>query len=107
MSDLKCPKADERIEHSEVRRFGRGVRTGLWCPYKKWFCEDGSGCVDYDEKFTMVEPNEVCVNTSPYGNYCIKLTDADIEAIKQGKVGAILDEEYNIFVKYVGGEVDG
>jgi hypothetical protein len=106
MSELKCPIADDRIERSETHR-GR-TYSGLWCSAGQCFCKDATGDFGpgYFDDLEMIEPHTMCTNFSRYGNYCIKLTDADIEALKQGKIGAILHEDEGVFIKYFGGEVD-
>lgn len=105
MSDLKCPNADDRVSRSK-----KGAKNPfMWCSFKRCRCEEPTGEVspNYYDEVELIEPHTTCANSSIFGNYYITLTDADIQAMKDGKIGAILHEEYNVFIKYVGGEVDG
>ena len=103
MGDLKCPNADDRVSRS------KNGKSFIWCSAKRCRCEDATGDFgpNYFDEVEIIEPNTICASGSLFGNYYIKLTDDDIQAMKDGKIGAILHEEYNVFIKYVGGEVDG
>ena len=70
-----------------------------WCSYKQTYC-DGNGFIKPDFEPTILEPKDVCAKSSIFGNYYIKITDKDIEALKSGKAVAIVGEEYNIFIEY-------
>lgn len=103
MEDLKCPIADDR-----VCLHGSRSKNRTWCSAKRCKCVDATGDFGpgYFDEVEIIEPNTICASGSLFGNYYIKLTDDDIQAMKDGKIGAILHEEYNVFIKYVGGEVD-
>lgn len=59
---------------------------------------------DFEEgKLDQCEVDQVCRNCSIFGNDLIAITDADIEALKQGKVLYRLDE-YGLFLVYKKGE---
>ena len=84
----ECDLAKERVE--------KGRKAG-YCLHKRIFC-DGSGCVPLNEKCEKIEKKDICKKSSIFGNYYIGLTSEQIEAIQNGEVFAILDEEYNIFI---------
>lgn len=43
-----------------------------------------------------IDKCEVCQKSSMFGNYYIVLTEDDIQTLKDGKVLAVLEQEYNI-----------
>lgn len=87
----KCDYADE-------------IKNGM-CAHKSCRC---NGIVEKEEffidgyKFETIEIKDICKESSPFGNYYLRLTDADIQTIKNGGVLGVLDEEYNIFIAYKG-----
>ena len=86
---FKCDYADERCK--------RRNKDG-WCKHKQMYC-DGNGCFPFDEKVTVVENKDVCKMSSIFGNYYISLNDNQIDALKNGGILGLTNEEYNIFIK--------
>lgn len=86
---FKCDYADERCK--------RGKKDG-WCEHKRFYC-DGNGCFPFDEKVTNIENKDVCKMSSIFGNYYISLTDNQIDALKNGVILGLTNQEYNIFIR--------
>ena len=55
----------------------------------------------FDDEFEVCEVDEVCRNCSPFGNSYIKLTENDIEQLRQGKVLYQMGE-YGTFIALEG-----
>ena len=89
----KCDYAGERNE--------RG-----YCRHKRLLC-DGCGDVFTDPKavdrLVIVERKDICKESSPFGNYYIKLDAQDVANLIAGKCLALIHEEYNFFLSYDGG----
>lgn len=58
----------------------------------------------FNDSFGQYDVNEVCRNDSIFGNRYFYITDADINALKSGKVLYYVDE-YGIFIAYRADEV--
>ena len=57
----------------------------------KWFTDDPI------EKLEFTSVDRVCRKSSIFGNYYIAITQSDIDRLKNGEVGYILDE-YGTFI---------
>lgn len=53
----------------------------------------------FDEKVTNIENKDVCKMSSIFGNYYISLTDNQIDALKNGVILGLTNQEYNIFIR--------
>lgn len=81
---FECPHARELNNHG-------------YCNHKWRKCHSGNGFVEPDLNFYVVDRNEVCVEGSLYGNYHFKITEEDIQALREGKVLGYVDE-YGMFI---------
>lgn len=55
----------------------------------------------FDEKLKLIDLLDTCPQQSRFGNNFFVITDADIEALKSGKV-LFARDEYGVFLKYEG-----
>lgn len=55
----------------------------------------------FNERLEPIDLLDVCPKSSLFGNDCFVITDADIEALKSGKVLCYVDE-YGTFIRYSG-----
>ena len=82
------------------------------CPF--CYGENGDDCSKWSSPYTKCKPstlewcdtqfqhcdmNQMCCESSVYGNYYFYVTDEDIEALKNGKVLFYVDE-YGMFIGY-------
>lgn len=52
-----------------------------------------------DEPMMVIEANQICRQSSIFGNYLLCITEEQIEALRNGKVLRNKDaEEYNVFI---------
>lgn len=104
--ELKCPHADELESRMYIPIF-KGEKECMrndYCVYKGEFCrKDKTGYYAPNDGFKIIEPNEMCALGSIFGNYVFKITEADIEALRNGKVLYSLDK-YGTFIVYDKGE---
>lgn len=84
-----------------------------WCPLapqtaktfrrkKKDGACDGNGFKVGEDALETIDKCEVCQKSSIFGDYDMVLTEDDIQTLKNGKVLAVLGQEYNIFVTMEG-----
>lgn len=92
----KCDYADERDKKG-------------YCEHKGRVC---NGCgdlfVDIKEhrRVYEVRRKSICKESSPYGNYYIKMNAQDVANLISGKCLAITGGEYSFFLSYDGGMPD-
>lgn len=104
--ELKCPYADKLTSERYIPRFSPfdSCLRDDYCKHKGKFCgSDRTGYYSPDDEFTIIDRNEMCTNASIFGNHVFKITEADIEALRNGKVLYDLDE-YGTFIVYDKGE---
>ena len=75
------------------------LKNGV-CPSKRWKC-DGYCDEHFSDDLTVIDPKDVCKESSIFGNYYLAVDDELIKQLQNGKVLALLNEEYNFFIKRI------
>lgn len=92
---FKCEFADERAPGKKDKNANR------WCARKECYC-NGNGNLFEDgidaDHLEILDPKDICKNTSIFGNYYFKIGAVELRALMDGKCLALTGEEYNTFI---------
>ena len=76
----------------------------VWCANGGVCLRNGNGLLDFGEvcedSFSIIDKQDMCdAAESTYGNSYIRITEEDIQALRDGKVLFFEDGEYGTFVR--------
>lgn len=91
MANQNCPNCDENGKCKKI--FGDKCNADEKSILKSF--------EDSFENLEQIDVLDVCPRSSIFGNEFFTITDADIEALKSGKVLCYVDE-YGTFIRYSG-----